>query len=254
MLDVKSLRYHTEKDYLVLSIVFGMLYWILLIVLTFGIIIPIVALVALGLWIFEQFLKAMLFGDAIRVSENQYPELNAIVVDQCRELGMSNAPSVFIVNGQGMINAMAVRVLSKRYVILLSDLVDLMLARDQIRELAMIIGHELAHHAAGHLDPKRNLAIAPARFIPFLGTAYSRACEYTCDRIGYALIRDKAAAQRALIAVALGARTLASKTNIDAFAAQEREVPRFFGVLTLIFSTHPRMTLRIRQLEGFEPK
>ena len=51
--------------------------------------------------------------------------------------------------------------------------------------LEFIIGHELGHIKRKHLIKK--LILFPSFIIPFLGSAYSRACEYTCDNIGYAL-------------------------------------------------------------------
>ncbi len=253
MIDINALRHPRERDYFILSAICGGFFWFLGVLLTLGIILIYLGFVALALWIVEQLLKARLFGDAVKVSEAQYPRLNEIVEEQCRELGLTVKPAVFIANGQGVINAAAVRVLSRKYVILLSDLVDLLLERDLTGELAVIIGHELAHHAAGHLTPWRTVLLAPARLVPFLAYAYSRACELTCDRAGAALVKDRAVAQRALVAIALGSRRLAPEINIEAFAAQEREVPEFFGFLALIFSTHPRMTLRIEELGRFNP-
>jgi Zn-dependent protease with chaperone function len=204
---------------------------------------------AMGLWIAQQFFKAVIFGNAVRVTENQYPKINEIVKNNCTELGLVAIPDVFIVNGQGAVNAVAIKFLSKKYVLLFSDLVDLMLKRDEINELKMVIGHELAHHAAGHTNVGRNLLIGPAKFVPFLGPAYSRACELTADRIGHKLTEDGEASKRALISIASGSESLASDVNIEAFKNQEAEIPPFFGFLHEIFGTHPRMTKRIMEIE-----
>ncbi len=249
MLNVKSMRHPKERLYFFISAAIGSLLWFVIIVGTLGLVLFYGIFVALGLWITQQFFKAVIYGNAVRVTEDQYPTIHDIVESNCSELGLTTIPDVFIVNGQGAVNAVAVRFHSKRYVLLFSDLVDLMLEREAINELKMIIGHELAHHAAGHTSVFRNLLIGPTKFIPFLGPAYSRACELTADRIGHALTDDNEASRRALISVVSGSKALASHVNIDAFREQEAQIPMLFGFLHEIFASHPRMTRRIVEID-----
>ena len=249
MIDVKMLRHEKERTYLSICQIVGGLLWLLFIVGTVGGALMWVLLIALFLWISQQFFKAVIYGNAVRVSSNQYSNINEIVTSSSAELGITTIPDVFIVNGQGAVNAVAVKFLSKKYVLLFSDLVDLMLQRNETNELKMIINHELAHHASGHTSVGRNLLIAPAKFIPFLGAAYSRACEFTADRIGATLTNDNEASKRALISIASGSESLASNVNIDEFRLQEANIPPFFGFLHEIFGSHPRMTKRIMALE-----
>ena len=249
MININEMRHEKEKLYFTISAVIGVLLWLLLIVGTLGIILFYGLLIALGLWISQQYFRAVVFGNAVRVTEEQYPKINEITVSSCSILGLNTTPDVFIVNGQGAVNAVAVKFLSRKYVLLYSNLVDLMLKRDEINELKMIIGHELAHHAAGHISIGRNLAIGLAKYIPFLGPAYSRSCELTADRIGCELTDNQNASKRALISIASGSESLASEVNIEAFTKQESEIPPLFGFLHEIFGTHPRMTKRILELE-----
>jgi Zn-dependent protease with chaperone function len=249
MLNIRSLKHEKESLYLTISAIVGVLLWIIIIIVSIGTIFIYGIIMAFGLWITQQYFKAVIYGNSVKVSESQYQEINGIIVDYCKELGLIIAPDVFIVNGQGTVNAVAVKFLSKKYVILYSDLVDLMLKRKEINELKMIIAHELAHHAAGHINIGKNLLIGPATFIPFLGPAYSRACELTADRIAHKLTNDHEASMRALISLANGSESLASSINIESFKNQEAQIPPFFGFLHEIFGTHPRMTKRIIELE-----
>ncbi len=249
MIEIQNLRHEKEKLYLTISVIVGIILWLLILVATVGIILIYGLFIALGLWIAQKFFTAVIYGNAVRITESQYPEIYEIVKNNCNELGLSVIPDVFIVNGQGAVNAVAIKFLSRKYVLLFSDLVDLMLKRKAINELRMIIGHELAHHAAGHTSIGKNLLIGPAKYVPFLGPAYSRACELTADRIGYKLTEDSEAAKRALISIASGSEALASDVNIEAFKKQESNIPPFFGFLHEIFGTHPRMTKRILEIE-----
>jgi Zn-dependent protease with chaperone function len=238
-----------EKDYYTLMVIVGIIYWMIILLATFGIILIFIIFGYLFFLMAGNYFKAYVYGEAVKVTEKQFPGIYAIARDQSARLGLSVVPDIFIINGNGITNAFAVRFLSRKYVILYSQLVDLALAAGKSKELSMIIGHELAHHAAGHTSTLRNFFIWPAYLFPFLGTAYSRACELTADRIGYMLIDDKDSARRALAALSLGSEYLVKDLDLEAFAEQEKDIPPFMGFIHLILSTHPRMTMRVMEIE-----
>jgi Zn-dependent protease with chaperone function len=155
-------------------------------------------------------------------------------------------------SGQGALNALAVRFLTGRYIILYGELLDLMLKRGEIDEVKMIIGHELAHHSLGHVNILKNLLLFPARIIPFLGAAYGRACELSADRVGMMLCGKPEAAKKSLLALTLGSEVLTKDVNIEAFREQEHNMPPIMGFIYEIYATHPRMTKRITELIKFE--
>ncbi len=247
MIDVNALRHGKEKTYYMFAAVVGGLVWLSLVLGTLGLALLVLPLMALPIWMAQQFFKASVLGNAARVSERQYPQVHTMVTSSANALGLEKAPDVYIVNGEGAINALAVKFLDGQYVILYASLVDLMVERKQARELKMIIAHELAHHAAGHTSFWRNLLIMPAKYIPYVGMAYSRACEFTADRVGAAVVGDLDASKRALLAIAVGMKTM--RTDVDAFVAQEADMPPFFGFFNEVYSSHPRMTRRILELE-----
>jgi predicted Zn-dependent protease len=86
---------------------------------------------------------------------------------------MSETPKAFLYNSNGLFNAFARRMFGGQYLFLTSALVD----AENDEQVRFVIGHELGHHAAGHLDPWMNLIRLPANLVPFLGLAYSRARE-----------------------------------------------------------------------------
>lgn len=257
MIDVNSLRHPKEQTYFGAGAVVGGIIWLIILFLSFGTILIWGFFLAFFLWIFGQFLEAQLFGNSVRVSEKQYPEIYNIIQDCSKSLNLSIIPKVFIVNSNGIINAMAIKVLSKKYVLLYSELIDLMLLNKEgigTGELKMIIGHELAHHAAGHTSNFKNILLTPARYIPFFGNAYSRACELTADRIGAVFTKDSEASKRALVAMVCGSKALTDKTNIKSFLQQEESVPSIAGFISELYSSHPRMTIRIKELESTKIK
>src|SRR6185312_10536051 len=90
--------------------------------------------------------------------------------------------------------AFARRLLGGRYLFLTPALVE----ADDDEQVRFVIGHELGHHAAGHLNPWLHFIRLPAYLVPFLQPAYSRAREYTCDSIGAHVSTDIVASRSSL--------------------------------------------------------
>lgn len=251
MVETSRMIHEKEKFYQVLMGIFGVVLWIILLVGTFGLILIFGLIFSLFRYLIGQYFKAGIYGDSVKVNGKQFPEINNLARILAQRLNMHTVPDIFICNGNGLINAAAISFLSSRYVILQSDLVDLMLKRNRIDELSMVIGHEFGHHSAGHTSSWKSLLYAPAKVIPLLGPAYGRACELTADRIGFALTKNLKASQNALVSIALGSQSLANTINISEFQGQEYEIPELMGFLHKLFSTHPRMTKRVLELEKF---
>jgi Zn-dependent protease with chaperone function len=189
--------------------------------------------------------RARAMGNMILVSEKQLPELFEIVLTGAQKIGLKTPPETFLYNSNGLLNAFARGIFGKKYLLLTSAIVEI---HDQ-KQLQFIIGHELGHHAAGHLDGFLNLLKFPAKIIPFLNSAYSRECEFTCDRIGYHLSRDIESASSAIQMLACGCKKMNGKIDAESFEFQEQLVPPFFGFLTEVFKSHPRLTRRVIALK-----
>ena len=87
--------------------------------------------------------------------------------------------------------------------------------------------------------------------MPFLGAAYLRSREYTCDRVGAYLAQDLDAARSALQVLACGSIRLNPVMNPQAFEAQEAMVPRVAGFILHIFSFYPRLSRRVEELTRY---
>jgi Zn-dependent protease with chaperone function len=196
---------------------------------------------AIGAWLASGYYRAWAFGNMVLLGPTQFPELHDMVVEGAREIGLDKAPTTFLYNSNGLFNAFARRIFGGRFIFLTSALVE----ANNDAQVRFVIGHELGHHAAGHLNPWLNAIKLPAYGVPFLGKAYSRSREYTCDRIGAALSKDLGTSRRALQMLGCGCRRLNDSMNCEAFAAQEDQVPAIFGFLSEISRTHPRLTRRM---------
>jgi hypothetical protein len=139
------------------------------------------------------------------------------------------------------------RLFGGRFIFLTSAIIE----AETDEQIKFVIGHELGHHAAGHLSLAKNILKGPAHFVPFLGTAYSRSRELTCDRVGAYLSNDMQSSRAALQMLACGCRRLNNSLNCDAFEAQEKLVPPFWGWVSLIFARYPRTTQRVIAVSAF---
>ncbi|MGQ9780113.1 MAG: M48 family metalloprotease [Bacillota bacterium] len=246
--DPKALRHPKERLFFALGAVLSGLGWVILVWVAW-LFLPLFLFI---FWLIGLYMRAFLYGHAVMVTEDQFPRLYAIVGEMAAGLGLTKVPTVFVLSGQGALNALAMRFFSGRYILLYGELVDLMLRRQALAELRMVVAHELAHHALGHISLWKRILLVPAFFLPFFGAAYSRACELSADRVGMMLARDRAAARRALLALALGSEALAAEVKPEAFVAQEQHVPKVVGFLMELFAMHPRMTRRVLALAEFE--
>jgi Zn-dependent protease with chaperone function len=260
---VKSERTAKEKLYGAATLLLGPPLWVLIALgalaglgnpqtaAVTGVYVSYAVIITLVYWIGSAAYRATAFGNMILLGPQQLPTLHAMVLEGARELELSPPPKAFLFNSNGLLNAFARRLLGGRYVFLTSALVE----AENDEQVRFVIGHELAHHAAGHLSAWRYVMRLPCYLIPFLQPAYSRAREYTCDRIGARLTRDHEISQSSLMMLGCGCGRVNRMLSCEAFMAQEAQVPPLFGFLTEIVRSHPRLTRRLAAVKkiGLRP-
>jgi Zn-dependent protease with chaperone function len=233
-----------ERPLFITGAVLSSLTWLAVVVSIVGLVYA--ALGALFVLSAHALFLAHVRTNGVRVDERQLPDLHARVRAAASRLGLDALPELYVINGGGLLNAFATKLLSRRYVILLSDLVD---HCEDPRQLDFVVGHELGHFAAGHL--KWNVFLLPYRLVPWLGAAYSRACEYTCDRCGLAAAGDLEQAMRGLVVLSAGGR-IAARVDLAAFASQRLESGGFWATVLELTSYHPLLCKRAGALQEIE--
>jgi Zn-dependent protease with chaperone function len=184
-------------------------------------------------------LIGFLKGNAVKLNKSQFPDIYQMVVQQSDLLGLSSVPSVFILQSGGVLNAFATRFLGRNYIVLYSEIVEAAYEQDK-DILAFIIGHELGHIKRNHM--LKNLLLSPSWIIPFLGSAYSRACEYTCDNIGHALCSP---GFRSGILLLASGKNIYKKVNIKEYLIQDTVEDGFWKWFAEKVSSHPNLTKRL---------
>jgi Zn-dependent protease with chaperone function len=181
-------------------------------------------------------------GNGVRVSRTQLPMLHEMVVAHAKKLRMPEPPAVYVVQAGGALNAFAMRFIGRDFVVIYSDVLAMAMRMGQ-PAVSFIVAHELGHVWRGHL--RHRWLIGPARIVPYLGAAYSRACEYTCDRVG-AFCRPDGAIM-GLVALAAGVDVY-QHVHVAEFAAQAESDAGFWVRRAELMSTHPRLPKRVSAL------
>lgn len=229
-----------ERPLFVTGVILSSVAWLVLVVSIVGLVYA--ALGAFLVLCAHALFLAHVRANGVRVDERQLPELHARARAAAAKLGLASLPEVYVLQGGGLLNAFATKLFSRQYVILLSELGD---QCQDPRQLDFVLAHELGHLAAGHLA--WNAFLLPYRVVPWLGAAYSRACEYTCDRCGLAGAGDLEQAQRGVVVLAAGGR-VAAQVDLAAFAAQREGTGGFWSTVLELTSSHPFLCKRVAAL------
>lgn len=199
---------------------------------------------SIGPWLYVGYLQ----GNAVKVSTRQLPEIFALLESHSQKLGLRTVPDMYVVQGGGVLNAFAMRCMSRDYILMYSDILELAYQEGQ-DAVSFVIGHELGHIKRKHTGFLKRVFLFPARLIPFLGNAYSRACEYTCDAIGYALCPEGAI--KGLLVLAVGKRVYA-RVNSDEWVFERGYNQTFAQQICELFSTHPDLVNRVKRVQSLD--
>ncbi|MBT9283655.1 MAG: M48 family metallopeptidase [Hydrogenibacillus schlegelii] len=243
--DEKILVHHKEKWYFAVCLVISIAVYAALIVSVKGI--PyLIALVVLSVFV-HALAMAHLRLNGVRLSPRQFPEVYERIGRLCAQMGLPAVPDVYVVQSGGVLNAFATRFFRRNMIVVYADIFELT-ATGADDVLEFVIAHELAHLKRRHIT--KHMLLLPAQWIPFLGKAYSRACEYTCDRIAAFITGNTDAAVNGLIMLAVG-KGLYQRVNVGEYLHQSEQNRGFFTWLAEKVSTHPPLPKRIAEVRRF---
>jgi len=241
----KALIHKNENKYFWLVLIIGILTYI-------GLAISIVGIFVLFVFMLLSFLlSALMIGNirsnAVKLSQEQFPEVFERAGDLCREMEIKKIPDIYVVQSGGMLNAFATRFFGRNMVVIYAEIFEL-LHTNQEEELNFVLAHELAHIKRNHLT--KQMFILPAMWIPGVAELYLRACEYTCDRYAAYYTGNSEAAINSLTMLAIG-KHLYTHVNKDEYMKQLNEEKGFFVWLSEVFSTHPPLPKRLDEISNF---
>lgn len=232
----------SERPLFTLALLASLGIWLVAIITIVGA----VYAVMLGVFFFVMHLAfvAHVRGNGVRIGPDQFAELHAAVEGLSRRMGLKKVPEAYLMHGGGMLNALATRFIGSDFVVLYAELIEACGSDTAARD--MIVAHELGHIHRGHV--RWHLAVAPAMLVPFLGTALSRAREYTCDRYGLAGAGSRDGALLGMSILAAGGE-LGRRVNRRAMVDQRAQLNTGWMTIGEWLSTHPPLAKRMAQLD-----
>lgn len=121
-------------------------------------------------------------GNGVLATPEQFPELIREADDVASRMGMERTPDVWIFQAGRILGAVTRRFVRGHHVVLASEVAELRWEGEaHVRALRFLLAHEFAR--VQRQFPLWGVLVAPGRYVPILGKAWSRAAHLTFDRI-----------------------------------------------------------------------
>src|SRR5918997_1900677 len=196
-----------------------------------------------GLVVYRQLTRAGIRGSAVKLSRRQFPDIYAVKEDFARRLRLKRDPEIYVMSGNGVLNAFAASTFGYDFVVIHSELFSNTYQTNK-DALAFIIGHELGHLRLGHTRLWYQLSTAYVDRVPLLGKFLSRAREFSCDRHGAYLASQ---GEEGLVLLAAG-RYVYKQVDIEELLEQGRRFRGLWPIVAQLLQSHPFAVRRIRAL------
>jgi Zn-dependent protease with chaperone function len=196
-----------------------------------------------GLVVYRQLTRAGTRGSAVRLSPRQFPDIYAVKDDFVRRLNLRRDPEIYLMSGNGTLNAFAASTFGYDFVVIHSELFSNTYERNK-DALAFIVGHELGHLRLGHTRLWYQLSTAYVDRVPLLGGFLSRAREFSCDRHGAYLAPR---GEEGLVLLAAG-RYVYKEVDVDELLEQAQRFRGFWPIVAQLPQSHPFTVRRLKVL------
>ena len=197
--------------------------------------------------------KSELLGRCVKVTDKQFPKLDAIAVHCAQRLGIER-PDVYVSPDIGQLNAYTLGTNEDAHIVISGALIDHL---DET-ELTAVVGHECGHVHNDHVVYSTALhymqqgagfflkwVVAPAVLAL---QAWFRRAEITCDRAGLICTQDLGKTTSALVKLALGSKKLSDEVDLDEYMKQLDEGKTGLGKYAELWNSHPYLPKRVQAL------
>src|SRR5215218_10411356 len=196
-----------------------------------------------GLVVYRQLTRAGTRGSAVKLSRRQFPDIYEVKEDFARRLNLRKDPEIYLMSGNGALNAFAASTFGYDFVVIHSELFSNTYEKNK-EALAFIIGHELGHLRLGHTRLWYQLSTAYVDRVPLLGDFLSRAREFSCDRHGAYLAPR---GEEGLVLLAAG-RYVYKEVDVDELLEQAKAFRGFWPAVAQLPPSHPFTLRRLKAL------
>jgi len=248
--EVRGLLHPKEGPYFALALLATLPFALIIAALTigsFGLFLILIAGAVFLIWFTSNLFRAMLLSHAAKVTDDNFPQIHALVEDIKAQLAYKKRVEVFIVE-EGSFNSLLISLFNIKVIQLNSEILADGVSEQEIKFIiARFIGGLRAK--CYRLTLLQSLISMSEKFLVlniFL-YPYERAVVLSGDRIGLHVIDgDVTSAVIAMNRLCVGVHC-GRMLNIRAMLHQREEIRGLFGFLARIFSTHPSMPVRYHE-------
>lgn len=182
-------------------------------------------------------------GNSVRISEQQFPEVYAVLEDHCRRLGMTELPDLFLTSGSIPPYSQTFSSWREKYIVLHQIIFDID-DRKTMDVISFVIGHELGAIRLNQTAVWNEMLLTYISAIKWLRSPLERVRTFSRDRYGATLAPT---GFRGLLINAIG-RRLMDEVDIDDYFAQMGRYGGFWSGVDVFFEPKPQVFTRIRRL------
>jgi len=189
--------------------------------------------------------EAAIRGNSVRLSENQFPEIYAILQKHCRRLGMTELPELFLTGSSIEPFSNTFSSWGEKYIVIHQIIFDIDDAKT-MDVISFILGHELGSVRLNHTAVWNEMLLTYVSALKLFRNPLERVRTYSRDRYGAALTPT---GFRGLLISATG-RRLMDHVDIEDYFLQSRKYGGLWSNVNVLFEPKPQVFLRLNQLRA----
>lgn len=188
--------------------------------------------------------RALVIGNSVRLSNTQFPEIYALLVEQCRRIGITEVPELYLTSSTIQTLSAAFSSWHENYIVLHQAILDV----DYKKSLdiaGFAIGQQLGAIRLSHTAWWNDMLLTYISAFKWPAYPLERVRMYSRDRYGAYLAPT---GFRGLLIVATG-RRLMDNVNIDDYLEQANQYAGTWSRVALFTQGTPPVFLRLRELQ-----
>ena len=190
--------------------------------------------------------KSYILVNSIRISKEIFPEINTILEETVFKIDNKSTYEFFITSDNSF-NAKCISIDEKSAIIVINSKVIELL---DTKELAFIVGHEIAHHYYKHYSFAVDVDKIENEQLKLSYLSVLRDMELSCDRLGLMCVDNFEVAARAIIKIVSGLSDKFIKNNFKKYLSQLKEITHA-GFVEEQYQTHNNWLIRLQCLYHF---
>jgi hypothetical protein len=189
--------------------------------------------------------EASIRGNSVRLSNEQFPEIYAILQSHCQKLGMTELPELFLTGASIQPFSETFSSWHERYIVIHQIIFDID-DRKTMDVISFLLGHELGAIRLNHTAVWNEMLLTYISALKVFRNPLERVRTYSRDRYGAAL---SPTGFRGVLISATG-RRLMDHVNVEEYFRQARTYGGLWANVNIFFEPKPQVLMRLKQLRA----